>query len=237
MFYVIDTSNNKLTITGYPTQAGAEAAAPEVDDTRKIVGNAADLRDQTDEWLDEVYMFKSPDKVPMPPADRADKLAAVGALLWPPAKSAASPAVRAKSTSKRKPKRELTNPPEAPTPSVGGDPATDKETVMENVSTENTAPVARKSGKAKAAPKKKAAVKAKGKNKNGRKDGGPSTPRGDLTIKIGALLCRAKGATRKDILALTGWKAVSVQAQAKACGLKLKVEKEPGSPMVYFGKK
>jgi hypothetical protein len=43
--------------------------------------------------------------------------------------------------------------------------------------------------------------------------------------QIAALLRRAKGCTRADVLALTGWGAVSMQAQAKAAGVKLKIDK------------
>jgi hypothetical protein len=51
--------------------------------------------------------------------------------------------------------------------------------------------------------------------------------------RVAALLQRASGCTRKDVLKLTGWGAVSMQAQAKAAGLKLKMKKVQGQPIVY----
>jgi hypothetical protein len=42
---------------------------------------------------------------------------------------------------------------------------------------------------------------------------------------VGDLLMRAEGCTTKDILEATGWPAVSVPAQAKVVGLKLRKEK------------
>jgi len=53
--------------------------------------------------------------------------------------------------------------------------------------------------------------------------------------KIAALLQRKAGVTRAEILKLTGWPTVSVQAVAKACGLKLRKEKTPGEPTRYYG--
>jgi len=44
------------------------------------------------------------------------------------------------------------------------------------------------------------------------------------TEKIATLLKRPTGCTRAEILKLTGWPTVSVQAVAKACGLKLRKE-------------
>lgn len=85
----------------------------------------------------------------------------------------------------------------------------------------------------KMASKKKAATKKKAaKAKTARKSTGP---RGEKTLAVKALLQRAKGCTRADILTATGWPAVSVQAMAKACGLKLRKEKEKGKPTTYFG--
>jgi hypothetical protein len=40
-----------------------------------------------------------------------------------------------------------------------------------------------------------------------------------------ALLVRKEGTTREEILAATGWKAVSVQQVAKGAGLALRVDK------------
>lgn len=51
---------------------------------------------------------------------------------------------------------------------------------------------------------------------------------------VADLLLRHEGCTRKDILAATGWPSVSVDAQAKASGLKLHKVKE-GRTTTYFG--
>lgn len=50
-----------------------------------------------------------------------------------------------------------------------------------------------------------------------------------------ALLTRKQGCTTRDLLAATGWPAISVPATAKAGKLKLRKEKTKGSPSVYFG--
>lgn len=73
------------------------------------------------------------------------------------------------------------------------------------------------------------------------KRNGNATPRkrdGSKTQAVAALLKRAKGASRAEILEATGWPSVSVQAMADAAGLKLstnKKEKEKGEPLRYFG--
>jgi hypothetical protein len=42
---------------------------------------------------------------------------------------------------------------------------------------------------------------------------------------IMAMLRRANGCTREEVLKETGWSAVSFQQQAKAAGIKLKIDK------------
>ena len=54
------------------------------------------------------------------------------------------------------------------------------------------------------------------------------------TALVGQLLLRKEGCTTADILAATGWPAVSVPAQAKAVGLGLRKEKD-GKVTRYFG--
>jgi hypothetical protein len=51
--------------------------------------------------------------------------------------------------------------------------------------------------------------------------------------QVAAMLQRASGCTRKQVLEVTGWKAVSMQAQAKAAGVRLKMQKVEGKPIVY----
>ncbi len=74
---------------------------------------------------------------------------------------------------------------------------------------------------------KKAAAAKNGVAKKTRK------PReGNKTADVIALLKRAKGATRAEILELTGWKAVSVQQLATSAGVKLQVD-ESERPFKY----
>jgi hypothetical protein len=54
---------------------------------------------------------------------------------------------------------------------------------------------------------------------------------------VGDLLLRPEGCTTADILAATGWPAVSVPAQAKLVGLTLRKEKVPGQATRYWGAK
>lgn len=64
-----------------------------------------------------------------------------------------------------------------------------------------------------------------------------SKAKGDGKTKlaaIGDLLNRKSGCTRKDVLAATGWPSVSMQQQAKALGVKLRMEKKPGENTRYF---
>jgi hypothetical protein len=44
------------------------------------------------------------------------------------------------------------------------------------------------------------------------------------TQKVIALMKRAAGVTREEVLKLTGWKAVSMQALAKSAGVTLKID-------------
>ena len=60
-----------------------------------------------------------------------------------------------------------------------------------------------------------------------------NTPRGDnKTQKVIAMLKRASGCTREQVLKATSWKAVSMQQMAAAGGLKLKTDKSE-RPFVY----
>ena len=87
-----------------------------------------------------------------------------------------------------------------------------------------------KTAKPKAEKKAKAPKAAKAKATNGH-----AGPRGEKTLEIARLLQRKNGVTRAEILEYTGWPSVSVQAMAKAAGLKLSKSKEKGSPTSYFG--
>jgi hypothetical protein len=108
---------------------------------------------------------------------------------------------------------------------VKGDEGNDaKVTKEKNVAKKK---VAKKTAKKKVAAKKKAAAPKTKRVSTG--------PRGGKTLEIKRLLLRKNGCTRKDVLAATGWVAVSMQAMAKACGLKLRQEKVKGTPISYFG--
>lgn len=78
-------------------------------------------------------------------------------------------------------------------------------------------------------PNVKAAKSSKGK---AGKLGGAKTTKAAM---VGQLLLDPKGCTTADILKATGWPSVSVPAQAKAVGLKLRKEKKPGEVTRYFG--
>ena len=53
------------------------------------------------------------------------------------------------------------------------------------------------------------------------------------TAQVIALMKRASGVTRAEVLELTGWKAVSMQQVAASGGVKIKLEKVEGKPTVY----
>jgi hypothetical protein len=48
--------------------------------------------------------------------------------------------------------------------------------------------------------------------------------KGSLASKVAGMLQRPKGCTRKEVLAATGWKAVSMQQMAAQAGVKLKID-------------
>jgi hypothetical protein len=63
-------------------------------------------------------------------------------------------------------------------------------------------------------------------------NGKTAKPRQNKLAKIVALLKRPSGCTREEVLKATGWMAVSMQQQARAADLKLKVD-ESKRPFVY----
>ena len=79
------------------------------------------------------------------------------------------------------------------------------------------------------------ASKTKKKSKTREKTNGGGPRHGSKTESIAKMLGRASGCTAQDIKELTGWPAVSMPAMAKACGLKLRKEKEKGKPTRYYG--
>jgi hypothetical protein len=116
----------------------------------------------------------------------------------------------------------LDNAPEIPN-EVSND---EKETIVASKS--------KKASKAKAKVIKAKTAKAKAaKVRNGN---GAGTC-GAKTQLIAELLTRKSGCTTADVLAATGWTAVSMPAMAKACGLTLRKEKEAGSVTKYFGER
>lgn len=56
-------------------------------------------------------------------------------------------------------------------------------------------------------------------------------PKLNKTAKVVSLMRRPVGVTRKQVLKVTGWKAVSMQAVAAQAGVKIKVSKE--RPFIY----
>jgi len=87
-----------------------------------------------------------------------------------------------------------------------------------------------KAKKKKAAPKKKASAAPK-KAMAKKAKAAPESK----TAAVVAKLASKGGITRAEILAMTGWKAVSVQQVAKVAKLKLSTEKD-GSVLRYFGR-
>jgi hypothetical protein len=71
------------------------------------------------------------------------------------------------------------------------------------------------------------ATKAKAKKTTAKTNG---TNKTQAVVK---LMRRAKGVTRPEVLALTNWQAVSMQAVARAACVKIKLEKIKGQPIVY----
>lgn len=99
-----------------------------------------------------------------------------------------------------------------------------------------SAPKAKKaSGKKTAGSKAKTAKPAKAKTAKSTTKTEAKSKAGSKTEIVAKLLQRASGCTGAEILEATGWPTVSVPAMAKAAGLKLKKEKEKGSPTRYFG--
>lgn len=89
------------------------------------------------------------------------------------------------------------------------------------------------------APKAKKAAKpakaaAKATSKPARAAKAPKSGESKVAV-IAALLKHPEGTTTKEILAATGWPAVSVPQQAKSAGLTLRKEKVKGEPTRYFG--
>lgn len=79
-------------------------------------------------------------------------------------------------------------------------------------------------GKAKNAARAAKAAKRKA-------TGGPTK-----TSIVRDMLLRPEGVTAKEVLAATGWPAVSMPQQAKAAKLELTTTKDEGQPTRYFGK-
>jgi hypothetical protein len=58
-------------------------------------------------------------------------------------------------------------------------------------------------------------------------------PHENKTQKVIAMLKRPSGCTREQVLEVIKWKAISLQGVADKAGLKLKLEKVEGKPIVY----
>jgi hypothetical protein len=90
-----------------------------------------------------------------------------------------------------------------------------------------------KAPKTKKLKKTKTAKPIKAKKTDG--NDGKRVRDGAKTKEIGRLLQRKNGCTTAEILEATGWPSVSVPAMAKACGLTLRKEKNPGEKTRYWG--
>jgi len=103
--------------------------------------------------------------------------------------------------------------------SEAGDDAVNKEGAT--APGKRTKMATKKAATKKAATKKDATKKAATKTKTKTSTG----PRGEKTLKVKKLLEHKSGCTRAEVLEATGWPAVSMQAMAEACRLKLRQEK------------
>lgn len=100
------------------------------------------------------------------------------------------------------------------------------------------------SASASPAPRSKPKSKRKAKGAGKKKSGGKVKPKaqklaseprpGSKLAEIGALLARSEGCTAAEVMKATGWPSVSMPAQAKALGCKLRVVKDGKEPSRYF---
>jgi hypothetical protein len=68
----------------------------------------------------------------------------------------------------------------------------------------------------------------------GKVDHAKAGPRpGSKLAKIATMLKRPTGCTAAEVMKACDWPSVSMPQQAKALGVKLKKEKQPGSPTRY----
>jgi hypothetical protein len=67
-----------------------------------------------------------------------------------------------------------------------------------------------------------------------KKSNGKTAKPQNKSARIAVMLRRANGCTREEVLKETGWMAVSMQQQARAAGIKLKINKEQ-RPYRYAG--
>ncbi len=218
MMYYVDYTPTMLVIDRL-----AEGEPPELaPNTRRFTArDATDLDVVNDDTLLRCLnaLGYAGDRLPPEPSDLMFKLLGeaaefpIGVQSPPPA---AEPADRPTKKKNDPPRKDLSAQPIALKTSSSGD---GKAPMNEEKQMSNETETVKK----KTPAKKKVAKK--------KSDG----PRGEKTLMVKKLLERKSGCTRKDILEATGWPAVSVQAMAKSCGLKLRQEKEKGKPTVYFG--
>jgi Protein of unknown function (DUF3489) len=82
---------------------------------------------------------------------------------------------------------------------------------------------------------KKTKTKKPARTKAPAKTNGEGPRAGSKTELVAGMLKRKDGCTGAEVLKATGWPTVSMPAQAKAAGLKLRKEKAKGEPTRYFG--
>lgn len=210
MIYNIDyTATSPVTIVsvkGYPTDEAATNAKQNDNVARCIARTAGDLASLNDDVLIALAEYKAKKGQTIEPNAEA-----IWAVLNPskPAKD------KTPKPEKNSGEKDLPNDTKDVTSSASGDGAAQKGTKMK-------AKAKKKVAKKKVAAKKTATKKSTG-------------PRGEKTLKVKSLLERKNGCTRADILEATGWPSVSVQAMAKATGLKLRKTKEKGEATRYYG--
>lgn len=171
----------------------------------------------------ELTKEDAPEAAPEPPTHAGET------VTFPAQQAEKSKKSKAKKASKKSAPKELQSSANDATSVPSGDNAG-------NSSSKGTTPGKQDTEMAKSKAKSKSKAKAKSRGKSTpRKAGSGEVRKGSKTEMVKNLLMRKNGTTRKEILEKCEWPAISVQAIAKSCGLKLTKEKEPGKPTVYRG--
>jgi hypothetical protein len=206
--FTIDHNQDTVKICGFSSLESATSTVCPDGMSRDIVRSREDLGELSEDVLLRTYNFKKTGKA-LTSLGRNRKRVEAG--LWALLQHKDEATVDEENGNDS----ELTSSSEDGTKAAVGNGADESE----------EAPVAKRKS-----TKKAKAVKAERKVKRA-----SSGPRGDKTLAVKKLLLRKNGCTRKEILEMTGWPSISVQAISRNCKLKLRKEKVAGEPTKYFG--